>query len=91
MHARCVVIDDKSINISSTSFDYLLVLARHTPNVVDFQTLVAEAQGSKTELREAQELSKWHIHQIRQAIEADPHTPKRLITIRGTGYRLIAN
>lgn len=91
LHTRRVIIKDETINIPPTSFDYLLVLARHTPNVVNFQTLVAEAQGAKTEAREAQELSKWHIHQLRQAIEQDPHTPSRLITVRGTGYRLVAD
>ena len=91
LHTRRVSIKDETINLPPTSFDYLLVLARHAPNVVDFQTLVAEAQGAQTEMREAQELSKWHIHQIRQAIENDPHKPSRLITVRGTGYRLVVD
>src|SRR5688572_12633880 len=57
LHTRRVSIKDESINLPPTSFDYLIVLARHSPNVVDFQTLVAEAQGAQTEMREAQELS----------------------------------
>ena len=36
---------DRVINLPPTSFDYLLVLARHAPSVVDYQTLVSEAQG----------------------------------------------
>jgi len=91
LHTRRVSIKEESINLPPTSFDYLLVLARHAPDVVDFQTLVAEAQGAQAEMREAQELTKWHIHQIRQAIENDPRNPNRLITVRGTGYRLVTD
>ncbi|MDP1546510.1 MAG: response regulator transcription factor [Anaerolineales bacterium] len=90
LHTRRVSINEESINLPPTSFDYLLVLARHAPNVVDYQTLVAEAQGYHADLREAQELTKWHIHQLRQALEKDTRNPARLINVRGTGYRLVA-
>lgn len=89
MHARRVLLNEQPLNIPPTSFDYLLVLARHSPNVVDYQTLAAEAQGFQTDLREAQELAKWHIHQLRQVIESDPRNPAYLINVRGTGYRLV--
>jgi DNA-binding response OmpR family regulator len=89
LHSRRVTINEESLNLPPTSFDYLLVLARHTPNVVDYQTLVAEAQGYQTDFREAQELTKWHIHQIRQVLENDIRNPTRLINVRGTGYRLL--
>jgi two-component system, OmpR family, alkaline phosphatase synthesis response regulator PhoP len=89
LHARRLVIGERAINLPPTSFDYLLVLVRHAPNVVDYQTLVAEAQGYQAEFREAQELVKWHIHHIRQAIEPDTGKPSYLINVRGTGYRLV--
>ncbi len=89
LHTRRGSISNRPINLPQTSFDYLLVLARHSPNVVDYQTLVSEAQGYETNLREAQELSKWHIHHIRQAIEPDLHNPVYVITVRGNGYRLV--
>jgi two-component system alkaline phosphatase synthesis response regulator PhoP len=88
-HARRLTIGEKVINLPPTSFDFLLVLARHAPNVVDYQTLVTEAQGYQVEAREAQELTKWHIHHIRQAIEPDVRNPKYLFNVRGVGYRLI--
>jgi len=91
MHKRRLIINEKAINIPPTSFDYLLVLARHSPNIVNYQTLVAEAQGYQADMREAQELTKWHIHQLRQAIELDAHEPSFLINVRGTGYRLVAD
>lgn len=91
LHTHRVSVGERVVPLAPTSFDYLLVLMRHAPEVVDFQTLVAEAQGYQADLREAQELTKWHIHQIRQVIEEDAHFPSRLITVRGAGYRLVAD
>jgi len=91
LHKRRLLIDEQPINIPPTSFDYLLVLARHSPGVVNYQTLVAEAQGYQADAREAQELTKWHIHQLRQAIEQDARNPSYLINVRGAGYRLVAD
>jgi DNA-binding response OmpR family regulator len=91
MHTRLVMMNEHAVNLPPTSFDYLLVLARHAPNVVDYQTLVSEAQGYEADAREAQELTKWHVHHIRQAIEKDPHKPSHLINVRGKGYRLVVD
>lgn len=92
LHTRQVSVGSRQgIFLPPTSFDYLLVLARHAPNVVDYQTLVAEAQGYQASHREAQELVKWHIHHIRQAIEPDLSRPSLVINVRGSGYRLVAD
>jgi DNA-binding response OmpR family regulator len=89
LHTHHLSIGGKVIALPPTSFDYLLVLARHSPEVVDYQTLVAEAQGYQAEVREAQEVSKWHIHHIRQALEPDVRNPTYLFNMRGIGYRLV--
>lgn len=89
LHTRRVTVNETVTNLPPTSFDYLLALARHAPNVVDYQTLVSEAQGYATDSREAQELTKWHIHHIRQAIEPDTRNPIHVINVRGAGYRLV--
>jgi len=91
LHTRRLMIGERAVNLPPASFDYLLVLVRHAPNVVDYQTLVAEAQGYQASFREAQELVKWHIHHIRQAIEPDVRNPTHLINVRGTGYRLVTD
>ena len=89
MHTRRVTMNEGVVSLPPTSFDYLLVLARHAPNIVDVQTLVSEAQGYEADTREAQELSKWHVHHIRQAIEPDSRKPIYVINVRGKGYRLV--
>jgi two-component system alkaline phosphatase synthesis response regulator PhoP len=91
MHARRLKMGGQTIDLSSTTFDYLVVLVRHAPNVVDYQTLIAEAQGYQADFREAQELVKWHVHHIRQAIEPDPRKPIYLLNQRGVGYRLVSD
>lgn len=91
LHARRLSIGEQVVGLPPTSFDFLLVLARHSPDVVDYQTLVTEAQGYKVDAREAQELVKWHIHHIRQAIEPDGRNPRYLFNVRGVGYRLVAD
>ncbi len=91
LHAHRVTVENRVKDIPPTSFNYLLVLARHSPEVVSYQTLVSEAQGYEMETREAQELVKWHIHHIRQAIEPDVHNPVYLFNVRGAGYRLLAD
>jgi DNA-binding response OmpR family regulator len=91
LHTRRVTVSGRVVNVPPTAFDYLLVLARHAPNVVDYQTIVTEAQGYQADPREAQELVKWHIHHIRQAIEPDPQNPVFIINVRGSGYRFVAD
>ncbi len=90
--ARRVSIGERVINIPPTSFDYLLVLARHAPQVVEYQTLVAEAQGYQVEFARGagngqsgiSTISAWRLSQML-------HNPTYLFNVRGIGYRLIAD
>ena len=91
LQARRVIFGDRILTIPPSAFDYLVVLARHTPDVVDYQTLVTEAQGCQTDRRGAQELAKWHIHELRSALEPDPHESKHIVNLRGIGYRLVVD
>lgn len=78
------------LSISPTAFDYLVSLANHSPEVVDYATLLTEAQGYNQATRhEAQEITKWHIHMLRQALEPDPARPRYILNVRGAGYRLV--
>jgi DNA-binding response OmpR family regulator len=91
LHTHRLVVDGRTVNLPPATFDYLIVLVRHAPNVVDYETLVTEAQGYQVETREAQDLVKWHVHHIRQAIEPDVSEPVYLINVRGIGYRLVGS
>jgi len=89
LQARRATWRDSVITLPPATFDYLAALARHTPDIVSYQAIVIEAQGYQADPNEARELAKWHVHTIRQALEADPARPRHLINVRGEGYRLL--
>jgi DNA-binding response OmpR family regulator len=89
LHTRRAAHADRALTLPPTAFDYLVVLVRHAPEVVPYQTLVVEAQGYQTDLRQAQDLTKWHIHTLREALERESAGSCHLLTVRGTGYRLV--
>lgn len=91
LQARRATFGEEELSLPPAAFDYLVVLARHAPDVVDYQTLVTEAQGYQIDRRQAQELAKWHIHELREALEPDPDQPRHVLNMRGTGYRLVAD
>jgi DNA-binding response OmpR family regulator len=91
LQARRAIFGEKVLLLPPAAFDYLVVLTRHSPDVVNYQTLVVEAQGYETDLRQAQELAKWHIHELREVIEVVPSQPRHVLNIRGVGYRLVVD
>ena len=91
LHLRKATFAENLLNLPPATFEYFLVLSRHTPEVVKYQTLVTEAQGYPVEYSEAKELAKWHIHVIRQEIEPNPRNPKYIINVRGIGYQLLTS
>jgi DNA-binding response OmpR family regulator len=91
LQARRATFGERDLVLPPAAFDYLVVLTRHAPDVVDYQTLVTESQGYQTDRREAQELAKWHIHELRDSLEPDPSNPRHVLNVRGIGYRLVVD
>jgi DNA-binding response OmpR family regulator len=89
LHTRVASINGEDLSLTPTGFDYLTVLIRFSPNTLDYQKLVKEAQGFETTPIEAKEVTRWRIHELRKAIENDSRNPRYLITVRGEGYRLV--
>ena len=90
LHTRHCFLKGQFIPIPSSSFDYLVVLVRRSPNPVTFEALVSEAQGYRVSRAEASEMSRWQVHELRKAIEATAGQPSMIITVRNVGYRLAA-
>ena len=88
LQTRTVSLHNQALNLPPSTYEYFVVLARHAPEIVKYQTLINEALGYQAEYGEARELSKWHIHVLRQAIESDPRKPRYLLNARGLGYQL---
>lgn len=89
LQAQRATLGERVLSLPPAAFDYLKVLARRSPQIVDYKTLVSEAQNYTVGAGEARELAKWHVHIIRQAIEEDPQNPRLVLNIRGAGYRLL--
>ena len=87
---RRVQVDDKDVSLPPSTFDFLSTLVRHSPTPVSYEQLVREAQGYSLGRAEAREMSRWQIHEIRKAIEADLAHPRYIITVRDVGYRLVS-
>jgi DNA-binding response OmpR family regulator len=89
LHTRHVSLNERSISLPPSTFDYLATLVRHSPQPVSYETLVLESQGYQGLSRiEAKEITRWQIHEIRKALE-EPRHPLIVITVRDVGYRLV--
>jgi DNA-binding response OmpR family regulator len=91
LQAQRATLKDQVLSMPPTAFTYLTILARHAPQAVDYQTLVTEAQGYAVEQSEASELAKYHIHVLRQSIQAKKDHPGYILNVRGIGYRLLTD
>lgn len=90
-HTHQVHLMGRCIDLSPTNFDYLLALACSSPETVSTKSLASQAQRYELTAAEAHDLVRWRIHELRKAIEPDPHAPQFIITVRGKGYRLVTN
>jgi DNA-binding response OmpR family regulator len=89
-HTHSVQNNEGNICLPPSTFDYLVTLARHSPNPVTYEKLVLESQGYQHVSRsEAREISRWQMHEIRKLLETDPRHPQLVITVRDIGYRLV--
>jgi TolB-like protein/DNA-binding winged helix-turn-helix (wHTH) protein len=76
-----------SIDLPKLSFDLLLCLTRHAPNVVDTDTLMNEVWGKVVV---GEETIKQRVKLLRKALGDSSSEPKYIASVRGRGYRLIA-
>lgn len=92
LRAQRATFGERVLDLPPTAFRYLSVLARRSPEVVSYQELVAETQEYTLTRSEASELAKYHIHVLRQAMDAiNLQQEQSIINVRGVGYRLITH
>jgi len=90
LHTKHALLNNRTIPLSPSNFEYLVTLVRHAPEPVTYKTLVRESQYyNDMSGVEAREISRWQIHQLRKALEEDPHRPRYILTVRNVGYKLI--
>jgi two-component system, OmpR family, phosphate regulon response regulator OmpR len=85
--ARVVRLDGEARELTSYQFALLLVLAEHAGRVMSREALIDHLKG---EALEAFDRSiDVHISRLRSAIEDDVKHPRRVVTVRGTGYLFV--
>jgi DNA-binding response OmpR family regulator len=82
---REVLIDEKPIALKPKEFDLLLFLARHRSQVLSREMILERVWG--WEFTGGSRTVDVHVRWLREKIEIDPAQPKRIVTVRGAGYR----
>jgi two-component system phosphate regulon response regulator OmpR len=82
--ARAVRLDGEERPLTGYQFSLLLVLAERAGRVLTREALMDLMKGSTLEAFDRS--VDVHISRIRAAIEDDPKKPRRIVTVRGTGY-----
>jgi DNA-binding response OmpR family regulator len=82
--ARSVRVDGESKTLTGYQFDLLCVLADNPGRVLSRDALMNKLRGEDLEAFDRS--IDVHVSRIRSAIEDDPKHPRRVLTIRGTGY-----
>ncbi len=77
--------DDHEIGLTRTERRLLRELAAHAGQVVTREELLERVWGYQ-DIGDSRLLDV-HIRRLRTKVEQDPSTPKRVVTVRGLGYR----
>jgi two-component system, OmpR family, phosphate regulon response regulator OmpR len=82
--ARQARIDGQACDLTGHQFDLLVVLAQSAGRVLTRDQIMDALKGHPMEAFDRS--IDVHISRIRAAIEDDPKNPKRVLTVRGSGY-----
>ncbi len=82
--ARQARIDGKPCDLTGHQFDLLVVLAQGAGRVLSRDQIMDSLKGHPMEAFDRS--IDVHVSRIRACIEDDPKCPKRVLTVRGSGY-----
>jgi DNA-binding response OmpR family regulator len=81
-----VTVSGHSVDLSPREFELLYALALEAGQVVSTGDLLARVWGA--EYQGQPQVVYVHIRWLREKLEEDPGRPRRIITVRGVGYKL---
>lgn len=81
---RVARVDGQPCDLTGHQFDLLVVLAQHPGRVRSRDQIMDALKGQPLEAFDRS--IDVHISRIRAAIEDDPKSPRRVLTVRGAGY-----
>ena len=82
--ARVARLDGKPCDLTSHQFDLLVVMAQSPGRVLSRDHIMDAMKGHPLEAFDRS--IDVHVSRIRAVIEDDPKAPRRVLTVRGTGY-----
>lgn len=82
--ARAVTVHGQLCELTSYQFDLLVVMAERAGRVLTREQIMEAVRGR--ELEAFDRSIDVHIGRIRNAIESDSKSPRRILTVRGVGY-----
>ncbi len=78
-------LNNKALDLKPKEYDLLLYFLEHPSRALSRDTLLEQVWG--WDFSGDSRTVDVHIRWLREKIEEDPSTPKRLVTVRGSGYR----
>jgi DNA-binding response OmpR family regulator len=84
--AHTVTVSGRSVDLSPREFELLYALALEAGQVISADDLLARVWGA--EYQGQPQVVYVHIRWLREKIEEMPSQPRRIITVRGVGYKL---
>lgn len=87
-HRREAVIRGKTIPLTPTETSVLSILASSVGKYITAQELVSRIQGYEVDAREAGEIIRVHIYNLRRKFEHAGIGPPYILSARGQGYML---
>lgn len=82
---REISLDEKILALKPKEFDLLLFLARHRSQVLSRDFILERVWG--WDFTGGSRTVDVHVRWLREKIEENPAEPKRIVTVRGAGYR----
>jgi DNA-binding response OmpR family regulator len=84
--AHSVTVGEQPLELTPREFDLLYTLAMEAGHVVSVDELLGRVWGA--EFVGEPQVVYVHIRWLREKIEDDPNHPRRIVTVRGVGYKL---
>jgi DNA-binding response OmpR family regulator len=84
--AHTVTVAGQPVELTPLEFALLQVLAENAGNVLSVDDLLNRVWGE--EYVGQPQVVYVHLHWLRERLEEDPQRPRRIITVRGVGYKL---
>jgi DNA-binding response OmpR family regulator len=86
--AHSVTVAGLPVELTPLEFDLLHTLAKNVGRVLSVDDLLERVWGE--EYVGQPQVVYVHIHWLRERLEEDPQNPRRIVTVRGVGYKLEA-